>query len=69
MCRKIIAVISLLFISVLVHVHSLASVYSKIDTVTNRMEQQKWLYPQERVFVSTNAEEYAQGIRSLWRFV
>lgn len=61
MCRKIIAVISLLFISVLVHVHSLASVYSKIDTVTNRMEQQKWLYPQERVFVSTNAEEYAPG--------
>lgn len=34
---------------------------ASIDTVASRMEQQKWLYPQERVSISTEAEEYAAG--------
>ncbi|MDE5998349.1 MAG: DUF4198 domain-containing protein, partial [Muribaculaceae bacterium] len=32
-----------------------------IDTISYRMEQQKWLYPQERVSISTDAEAYAAG--------
>ena len=32
-----------------------------MDTVASRLEQQKWLFPQERVSVTTDAEEYAAG--------
>lgn len=31
------------------------------DTVAHRLEEQKWLYPQEKVAIATNAKEYAAG--------
>ena len=50
-----------LFLCLLSRMLCLVSGIIPIDTVAYRMEQQKWLYPQERVFVSTDAEEYAAG--------
>lgn len=31
------------------------------DTIAHRLEEQKWLYPQEKTYISTDAEEYAAG--------
>ena len=50
-----------LLLCILNQILCLVSGIIPIDTVAYRMEQQKWLYPQERVFVSTDAEEYAAG--------
>lgn len=35
--------------------------FTSIDTIAFRMDQQKWLYPQERISILTDAEEYAAG--------
>ena len=49
------------FLCILTRILCLLTGTAPVDTVASRMERQKWLYPQERVYVSTDADEYAAG--------
>ena len=49
------------FICILSHLLCFASGVVPIDTVAARLEQQKWLFPQERVSINLDTEEFAAG--------
>lgn len=53
--------IMITFLCLLTQLICLMTNLTHVDTIAYRMEQQKFLYPQERVSVLTDAEEYAAG--------
>ncbi len=48
-------------ISILLGAATISAEKLSVDSVAHRLMYQVWAYPQEKVYITTNAEEYAAG--------